>query len=105
VTTGHSSNSVSQYQAVRFEAADWKRRVSGSYNRRAGAAEAVNQARHRVFRWVVDKQVYVFGFAVHFDQLRLEVGTNLFEDDFEPLDGVLVKHLSSILCHEDQMDM
>jgi hypothetical protein len=47
----------------------------------------------------------VFSFAVHFDQLRLEIGTNLLKHDFEPLDGVPVKNLSSILCNEDQMDM
>ena len=69
------------------------------------AFEAVNQARHRVFRWVVDEQVYVLGFAVHFEQLCLEVGTNFFEDDFEPLDRVSVQHLCSILCDEDQVGM
>ena len=49
--------------------------------------------------------MYVFGFAVHLDQLRLEVGTSLFKHDFEPLDGVSVKHLSAILCDEDQVDV
>jgi hypothetical protein len=45
------------------------------------------------------------GFAVHFDPLRLEVGTDFFEQDFEPLDGVFVKNLSSKLFDEDQVDM
>jgi len=67
--------------------------------------QAVDHARHRVLRWIVDEQVYVFGFAVHFDQLRLEVGTSLFKHDFEPLGGASVKHLSAILCDEDQVDM
>ena len=58
-----------------------------------------------MFRRVADEQVYVFGFAGHFDQLCLEVGTNLFEDDFEPLDRVSVKHFCSILCDEDQVHM
>jgi hypothetical protein len=49
--------------------------------------------------------VYVFSCAVHFDQLRLEIGTNFFKHDFEPLDGVPVENLSPILCNEDQMDM
>jgi hypothetical protein len=49
--------------------------------------------------------VYVFGFAVHLDQLRLEVGTNFFKHDFAPLDGVSVKYLSAILCDQDQVDM
>jgi hypothetical protein len=53
----------------------------------------------------MDEQVYVFGLAVYFDQLRLEIAANLLEDDFEPLDGVSVQHFSSILCDEDQVDM
>ena len=47
----------------------------------------------------------MFSCAVHFDQLCFEVGTNLRKHDFEPLDGVPVKYVSSILCDEDQMDM
>jgi len=35
--------------------------------------EAVDQARHGVLWRVVDEHVYVFGLAVHFDQLSLEV--------------------------------
>jgi hypothetical protein len=69
------------------------------------AFAAVNKARHRAFRWIVDEQVYVLSLAVHFDQLRLEIGTNFFKHDFEPLEGVAVKYLASILCNEDQMDM
>jgi hypothetical protein len=49
--------------------------------------------------------VDVLSFAVHLHQLRAEIGTNFFEDDFEPLDSVSVKHLCSILCDEDQVDM
>jgi hypothetical protein len=37
----------------------------------------------------VDEQVYVLGFAVHFDQLRLEVAADLLEHDLEPLGGRL----------------
>ena len=29
----------------------------------------------------------------------------IFKHDFEPLDGASVKHLSAILCDEDQVDM
>jgi hypothetical protein len=47
----------------------------------------------------------VFSFAVHFDQLRLEIGTNFFKHDFEPLHSVTVKYSSAIFCDEDQMDM
>ena len=67
--------------------------------------EAVNKAGHRVLRWIVDEQVYVFRFAVHFDQLRVEIGTNSFKHDFEPLEGVTVKYPSSVLRDQDQMDM
>jgi hypothetical protein len=54
---------------------------------------------------VVDEQVYVFGFAVHFNQLNLEVAADLLENGLEPLEGVSVKHLSSVFRDEDQMDM
>jgi len=67
--------------------------------------EAVDQARHGVLWRVVDEQVYVFGFAVHFDQLSLEVAADLLENGLEPLEGVSVKHLSSIFRNEDQVDM
>ena len=80
----------------------------GSYDSKqptGNTFEAVNKARHRAFRWIVDEQVYVFSFAVHFDQLRLEIGTNFFKHDFEPLESVSVQYVSSILCDEDQMDM
>lgn len=58
-----------------------------------------------MFRRVVNEQMHVFGFAVYLNQLRLEVGANLVEDDFEPLDCVSVKYFSSVLCDEDQMNM
>lgn len=67
--------------------------------------ETVDHARHRVLRWIVNEQVNVFGFAVHVDQSRLEVGAYFLEDNFEPLDGVSVKYVSAILCDEDQVDM
>ena len=80
----------------------------GTFNSKqptGNAFEAVHKAGHRAFRWIVDEQVYVLGLAVHFNQLRLEIGTNFFKHDFEPLDGVVVKYFASILCNEDQMDM
>jgi hypothetical protein len=58
-----------------------------------------------MLRWVIDEQVDVLGFAVHFDQLRLEVKANLLEYDLESLDGVFIENLSSILCDEDQVNM
>jgi len=58
-----------------------------------------------VLRRVVDKQVDVFGLAVHFDKLSLEFFANLGEYDFEPLDSFAIKYVSSILCNKDQMNM
>jgi hypothetical protein len=52
------------------------------------AFEAVDHARHRALRRVMDEQVNVFGFAIDLDQLRLEVGAYLLEYDFELLDCV-----------------
>ena len=48
---------------------------------------------------------YVFGLAVHLDELRLEVSTKFLEHDFEPLDSAGVKYLSSIFGDEYQVDM
>jgi hypothetical protein len=53
----------------------------------------------------VDEQVYVFGLAVHFDQLSLKVAADLLENGLEPLVGVSVKHLSSIFRDKDQVHM
>jgi hypothetical protein len=47
----------------------------------------------------------VFSFAVHFEQLSLEVERDLLENGLEPPEGVSVKHLSSIFRDEDQVDM
>jgi hypothetical protein len=49
--------------------------------------------------------VHVFGLAVHFDQLSLEVAADLLENGLEPLEGVSVKHPSSIFCDKDQVNM
>jgi hypothetical protein len=49
--------------------------------------------------------VDVFGFAVHLDQLGLEIETDLFEHNPESLNGVSVKYLSSVLGHEDQVNV
>jgi hypothetical protein len=54
---------------------------------------------------VVDEQVYVLGFAVHFLQLRLEVAADLLENGLEPLESVSIQHLSSIFRDEDQVNM
>jgi hypothetical protein len=67
--------------------------------------KAVDQTGHRVLRWVVDKQVDVFSLTVHFDKFSLKVLADLVEYDLEPLDSVTVKYLSSILGHEDQVDV
>ena len=47
----------------------------------------------------------MLGFAVHLDKFSLEVEANLLEYDFEPLDSITVKYLSSVLFDEDQVDM
>jgi hypothetical protein len=47
----------------------------------------------------------VLSFAVHFDQLSLEVERDLLENGLEALEGVSAKHLSSIFRDEDQVDV
>ena len=58
-----------------------------------------------MLRRVVDEQVYVFSLTVDLDELRLEVSANFLEHDFEPLESVSVKYLSSIFGDEYQVDM
>jgi hypothetical protein len=75
-------------------------------SRRPGnTLEAVDQARHGMLWRVVDEEMYVFGFVVHFDQFSLEVAADLLENGSEPLEGVSVKDLSSIFRDEDQVNM
>jgi hypothetical protein len=47
----------------------------------------------------------VFALTVHLDELGREVSANFLEHDFEPLDSVSVKYLSSIFGDEHQVDM
>jgi hypothetical protein len=43
--------------------------------------------------------------AVHFNQVSLEVAADLLENGLEPLEGVSVKHVSSIFRDQDQVGM
>ncbi len=43
--------------------------------------------------------------AVQLDQLRLEVGAGFGEDDAQPVDGVAVENVATILRHKDQVDV
>jgi hypothetical protein len=58
-----------------------------------------------MLRRIADEQVNVFGSAVHSHQLRLEVSTHFREDGSETLESISVQYVSSILRHEDQMDV
>jgi putative transposase len=44
-------------------------------------------------------------FAVHLDQLSLEIGADLGEDGAQPVDGIAIEHFAAILRYKDQMDM
>jgi hypothetical protein len=50
-------------------------------------------------------EVNMLGFAVHFNQRRLEVSTHLRKDGSETMGSISVRYFSSILRHEDQMDV
>ena len=43
--------------------------------------------------------------AVHFDQLRLEVGAGLGEDGAQPTEDVAIEHSEAVFRHKDQMDV
>ncbi len=49
--------------------------------------------------------MYVVYLAVHLDHFRFKVTANLGEDSTKAVDGIGVKDLFPIFCHEDQMDM
>jgi putative transposase len=44
-------------------------------------------------------------FAVHPDQLRLEVGADFGEDYAQSIDGVAIEYFAAIFRHKDQMDV
>lgn len=54
---------------------------------------------------VLDQQMHMIILAVHLDQLRLEIGTGLGEDDAQSVDGVAVEHFATVLRHKDQVDV
>ena len=58
-----------------------------------------------MLRWVIDKQMDVFGFAVHLNQLGFKIKADLLKHHFQALDGVSIKYLSSILGDEDQVNV
>ena len=69
------------------------------------ALEAVHEVGDGDLGRVLDQQMHVIVLAVHLDQLRLEVGAGLGEDDAQPVDGIAVEHPATILRHKDQMHM
>jgi hypothetical protein len=44
-------------------------------------------------------------FAIHLDQLRLEIVADLGEDGTKASDGISVQCPISVFCDEDQMDV
>ena len=67
--------------------------------------EAVHEVGNGDLGRVLDQQMYIIVFAVHLDQLSLEIGADIGEDGAQPIDGVAIEHLAAILRHKDQMDM
>jgi hypothetical protein len=49
--------------------------------------------------------MYVVYLAVHLDHFGFEVTANLGEDGTKAVDGIGVKYVFPVFCHEDQMDM
>ena len=54
---------------------------------------------------IVDEQMHMIGFAIHFDKLRFEVNTDLLKHDAKTADSILVKDSMTIFSDEDQMHM
>ena len=58
-----------------------------------------------MLRWVVHQQMNVVVFAIHLDQLRLEIVADLAEDGTKASDSISVQCPRSVFCDEDQMDV
>ena len=58
-----------------------------------------------MLRWVVHQQMNVVVFAIHLDQLRLEIVADLAEDGTKASDSISVQRPISVFCDEDQMDV
>ena len=58
-----------------------------------------------MLRRVVHQQMNVVVFAIHLDQLRLEIVADVAEDGTQASDSISVQYPISVFCDEDQMDV
>ena len=58
-----------------------------------------------MLRRVVHQQMNVVVFAIHLDQLRLEIVADVAEDGTKASDSISVQRPISVFCDEDQMDV
>ena len=58
-----------------------------------------------MLRWIVHQQMNVVVFAIHLDQLSLEIVADLAEDGTKASDSISVQRPISVFCDEDQMDV
>jgi len=58
-----------------------------------------------MLRWIVHQQMNVVVFAIHLDQLRLEIVADVAEDGTKASDSISVQYPISVFCDEDQMDV
>jgi len=58
-----------------------------------------------MLRRVVHQQMNVAVFAIHLDQLRLEIVADVAEDGTKASDSISVQYPISVFCDEDQMDV
>jgi len=58
-----------------------------------------------MLRWIVHQQMNVVVFAIHLDQLRLEIVADIGEDGTKASDSISVKYPISVFCDKDQMDV
>ena len=58
-----------------------------------------------MLRRVVHQQMNVAVFAIHLDQLRLEIVADVAEDGTKARDSISVQYPISVFCDEDQMDV
>src|SRR5579859_2414207 len=67
--------------------------------------EAVHERGDSQLRRILNEQVHMVVFAVHFHERSLRIRTDLGEDAAQDVERTRVEHTAAIFCYEDQMYM
>lgn len=79
--------------------------LPGSQSIGGSALQAVDQGRDGDFGRIADEEVDMIILAIEFQQLRLEIKTDLFQGFLQEIPDAIRDDAPSIFCYEDQMDI